>query len=749
MAGTAGSIAVTDERGVVDLTNCDREPIHIPGAIQSYGVLLVLTEPALTVAQVSDNVGDHFPLGVESILGQPLSVLLDPASVDKVRAALREERWYEVNPLLLTANGVRFDGIIHRHEGAAILELEPDPGPSPAVAVHHPFRTALMRIQHVNTLPELADVVVEQMRLVTGFERVMFYRFHEDGHGSVDAEAKDPALEPYLGLHYPASDIPAQARRLYLKNWLRLIFDARATPARIVPTLRPDTGGPLDLSFSVLRSVSPIHLQYMANMGTRSAMSISLIVHDRLWGLISCVNHTRPWRVPHEMRAACEFLGRLTSLQIDALDDRALLTLRAARHATAEALEAVLRQSPAQELLAALFDHPAELMGLVAAEGAALVSTGEPLTCGRTPPPNLLREISAWLDARGELRPFSTASLGALFPRAREASDDASGLLTFALPGAAQQRLLWFRPELIKTVNWAGDPSKPLAAESSERLRPRRSFAAWKEEVRFQSHPWTASDLEAADELQRRTIEIDLERRLASEQRAVRARDDLLAIVSHDLKSPLSAILLQADAISTRASGCGEDNTRLLREVADRLRRSASHMKAMVDDLLDLARLEAHDFALHLQAVESRRMVEEALATASPLAEAKRINLAAQLIDPPSLEADPERIYRVLSNLLGNAIKFSPAGATITVRAECRGGELLITVTNPGPGIAADALPHVFDRYWKAQPANQVGAGLGLYIAKGIVEAHGGRIWAESLAGSNRFIFTLPLHGVT
>jgi chemotaxis family two-component system sensor kinase Cph1 len=382
---------------------------------------------------------------------------------------------------------------------------------------------------------------------------------------------------------------------------------------------------------------------------------------------------------------------------------------------------------------------------LVAAEGAALVGTGEPVTCGRTPSPELIQEIAAWADARGAFRPFSTASLGELCPRAREASDDASGLMTFALPGTTPRRLLWFRPEIIKTVSWGGDPTKAVAAEPGGRLRPRHSFAAWKEEVRLHSHPWTASDLEAADELQRRAIEIDLERRLASEERAVRAREDLLAVVSHDLKSPLSSILLQAEVMSSQASAGSSDHLRLVRDRADRIRRSANHMKAMVDDLLDLARIEAQSFALHLHPVESRRIVEEALRTASPLAEAKQINLEVQLIDPPSLEADPERIFRVLSNLLGNAIKFSPVGATITVRAECSGGELAITVIDTGPGIAADALPHVFDRYWKAQPPNQVGAGLGLYIAKGIVEAHGGRIWAECSAGSTRFTFTLPL----
>jgi chemotaxis family two-component system sensor kinase Cph1 len=722
---------------MTDLTDCDREPVHILGTIQSYGVLLVLTEPALTVAQVSDNVGDHFSLGVEAVLGRPLSVLLDPVAVDEVRVALREERGYEVDPLHLTAAGKRFDGILHRHDNATILELEPDPL---AATIHHPLRAALLRIQRASTLPELAAIVVEEVRRVSGFERVMFYRFHADGHGSVDAEAKDPGLEPFLGLHYPASDIPAQVRRLYLRNWLRLIFDARAKPARIEPALRPDTGGPLDLSGSVLRGVSPIHLEYMANMGTRSAMSISLVVREGLWGLISCVNHTCPWRVPHATREACEVLGRLTSLQIDALDDRALLALRASRRATVVALATAMRQRTADgDLLEALFEHPAALMALVAADGAALVSTSDLVTCGATPAPEHIRDIAAKIDARGELGPFATSSIGVPFPDTRE---DASGVLTFALPGTARRRLLWFRAELIKTVDWGGDPTKPIAEEGE--LRPRRSFAAWREEMRFHSHPWIASDLEAADELRRHAIEIDIERRLASEERAVRARDELIAVVSHDLKTPLTSILMQAEVMGGGAAGA-EDNARLLRVAADRIQRAANHMKAMIDDLLDLAQLEAQRFALHLQPVESRSMVEEAVRNAAPLAEAKQITLAVQLLDSPSLSADPERMFRVLSNLLGNAIKFSPVGGTITVRAERIGAELWITVVDRGSGIPADQLPYVFDRYWQAQPASQVGTGLGLYIAKGIVEGHGGRIWAECSGGSTRFTFTLPL----
>ena len=207
----------------------------------------------MKVTQVSDNVSDHLSLGVDEALDQPLSEIVDRTGAEEVRSVLREQRWQDTNPLSISAGGKRFDGIVHHHEGVAILELEPNPETPDQRSIHHPFRAALLRVQRASTLSELAAISTQEMRRTTGFERAMFYRFHEDGSGSVDAEARDAAHEPYLGLRYPASDIPVQARRLYLQNWLRLIFDADQKPARIVPALRPDTGAPLDLSFSVLR----------------------------------------------------------------------------------------------------------------------------------------------------------------------------------------------------------------------------------------------------------------------------------------------------------------------------------------------------------------------------------------------------------------------------------------------------------------------------------------------------------------
>jgi signal transduction histidine kinase len=304
---------------------------------------------------------------------------------------------------------------------------------------------------------------------------------------------------------------------------------------------------------------------------------------------------------------------------------------------------------------------------------------------------------------------------------------------------------LWFRPEFLETVSWGGNPNKPVSADSGDRLRPRHSFALWREEVRLRSHPWTESNLEAADELRRLAIEVDIGRRFLGEQRAVRARNDLLAVVSHDLRGPLSGVLLQTEVMLHPARGADDEGANLLRGSAERIRRLAAHMKALTDDLLDLASIEAHRFALHLKSVDTRELIEDGLLAASPLAEAKRITLASELIDAPTLEADPERIFRVLSNLLGNAIKFTPEGGTITVRAERRGDALSIAVADTGPGIGADQLPHIFERYWKGPSTRQPGTGLGLYIANGIIEAHGGKIWAESSAGGARFTFILPI----
>ncbi|AUX19690.1 histidine kinase [Sorangium cellulosum] len=727
-----------------DLTRCDQEPIHVPGAIQPHGALLVLDEPDLTITQASENAGEHLGQPLERVLDQPLSAVLGEASAAEVRAALDGDRWKELNPLSIAARGRRFDGIVHRHAGATILELEPILPAATEATVHHPLRRALLRVQSAGTLGELYEVVVHEVRRLTGFERVMLYQFDDEGHGAVIAEARGPSLEPYLGLHYPASDIPRQARALYLANPLRIIPDARYTPARLVPGARRERAAPLDLSFAVLRSVSPVHLEYMANMGVLASMSVSLRVHDGLWGLISCANHSGPRRLPYELRSACEVLGLLTSLEIAAFEDREAAARRDARRLPLSLLVDAMRSG--DDVLEGLLARPAELLALVGAEGAAVVRAGDARTWGRTPPLPFVMALADWLDQRPDASLFSTASLAAMLPSALPVKDVASGLLSFGLPGAEHRRLLWFRPEIVQTVRWGGDPREPVETDPHMRIHPRRSFALWKQEMRLRSRPFSASDIEAAEDLRRYAVEIDLERQVERAQRAVRARDDLVAVVSHDLKNPIGVIQMQAALLLRAAGPHDEPQSRRLRALAERIQRSVDRMNALVHGLLDLAKIESGRFVLERRPEPTRELVEEALLAMRPLAESRRITIAEHVVETPRVEADRERIFQVFSNLLGNAIKFTPEGGAVTVEVALERDGVRFTVADTGPGIPADRLPHVFERYWRAPGERSAGAGLGLYIAHGIVEAHGGRLWVESTVGvGTRFMFTLPL----
>ncbi|MDQ3264085.1 MAG: ATP-binding protein [Myxococcota bacterium] len=729
-----------------DLTNCDREPIHIPGAIQPHGVLIALALPSLTVTHISENAGALFGLTAGQLLGQALERVLDPAAANAVAAALRGGRHVEVNPLRILVHGARYDGIVHEHQGVGMLELEPV---ADLAAPHGSLRGLLIALQQSRRLAELAESMVLAVKRLTGFERVILYRFADEGHGSVDAEAREAHLEPYLGLHYPASDIPEPARALYLKNWLRSIPDARYAP---VPILSLDAGAPLDLSFSVLRSVSPVHLEYMANMGVRASMSVSLVVNDRLWGLISCANHSGPRGVPYDVRSAVEVVGRLLSLQIGAFADSEATALRSRRAPTQERLAAALRQSARgaddDEVLVALLTSPEELLSLFAAEGVAvLIERREPIVHGRTPAASRLWALADWLDGTAGAAPFATAALPKLHPPTLEAKDVASGLLSFALPGAMRRRLLLFRPEILGTVTWGGGPARPADIDANRRLHPRRSFAQWQEEVRLSSRPWTASDLEAAEELRRNLVEGDLELQLAREQRAVRARNDLVAVVSHDLRNPLAIIRLQTALLNRLSAATPKpDDQQRLHASVDRIRRAGESMNALIRDLIDLSKIEASRFQLECRPEPAAEMVHEALLIISPLAEAKQISLREGAVARAQVRADRERIFQVFSNLLGNAIKFTREGGVITVAVERREDDVLVTVEDDGSGIPAEQLPHLFDRYWTARRGGQQGTGLGLYIVKGIIEAHGGTVWATSELGvGSRFSFTIPL----
>lgn len=731
---------------MVDLSGCATEPIHIPGAIQSHGVLFALQEPELLISQVSANVTELLGVPPEQLLGRLLQQVLTPSSLGHVAEALRGERPQEHNPLPLVAGARRFDGILHRHRGATLLELEPSQaGLEGEKLLARVLLRVIARIQAAPNMEELWKTVVHEVRGLTGFDRVMLYRFDKEENGAVLAEEKREGLDSFLGLHYPASDIPRQARQLYLLNWLRIIPDREYRPAPIVPALRLDNQQPLDLSFSVLRSVSPVHLEYLRNLGVRATMSISLVQGSRLWGLISC-GHQSPRFIPYEVRMACELIGRITAQQIAAREELEGLEVRRQQRALQARLVEGMRQEEAA-VLAGISRHPAELMELVGASGVVISSGDERWTVGAVPPPDLVEALLGWLREQhpGEL--FHTKSLPKLFPAAESARAVASGLLAISTPKPVPDHVLWFRPEVIQTVNWGGNPTKPVEVEAqAQRLHPRRSFELWKEVVRSTSLPWIASELEAAADLRRYAIEVDLGRQVLREQKAVAVRDDLVAVVSHDLKNPLSAIQMQTGLLLRIISAEESGSWRRVQSAVERIQRSTQRMNSLIQDLLDLAKIEAGRFTVSAQPETIESLLEECFEILGPLAEQKHIRLTQQVRTPNLwVNADRERIFQVLSNLLGNAIKFTPEQGAIQLSVQAEEKQVRFAISDTGPGIPAEQLSQVFNRYWQAKRQERKGTGLGLYIVKGIIEAHGGRVWVDSQEGhGSTFSFTLP-----
>lgn len=474
------------------LQRCADEPIAVPGAIQPYGVLLAVTEPALDVVVASAN--------AEELFGRPVSNLADLLDGDdaaRVREGLAGDL-AEVNPLRLTVAGAEVDLVLHRRDGLLITEWEPVAGAEQAGAAwHRRLPSVLQRLSASTTLEELSATLASDVRGVTGFDRVMVYRFDAGWNGEVIAEDRREDLEPFLGLRFPASDIPAQARELYTTNWMRLIPDAAYQRVPLEPAVDPRTGRPLDLSGAMLRSVSPVHLEYLANMGVVSSMSVSLIDRGRLWGLISCHHYAGPHRPSYADRTAAEFLGRTASLLLRttvAADEQEGVVEVAERAAE---LAAAVGRTP-RALGAALTDQDVTVLDLLPATGAALRLGGRLRLVGTTPPADRVTELVGALLASDV---SATDSVAQVVPGAADLADTASGVL--AVPVGGEDFLAWFRPETLREVTWGGNPyaSKVAQTDDGPRLSPRRSFAAWSETVRGTSLPWREHEVTAAHSL--------------------------------------------------------------------------------------------------------------------------------------------------------------------------------------------------------------------------------------------------------
>jgi light-regulated signal transduction histidine kinase (bacteriophytochrome) len=743
------------------LADCAREPIRIPGAIQPHGVLLCVSGNPLRIDQISANCARELGLDSSELLGQPLCKLLSVEQSLLITQAFAQFRGVESDPIRLNIGAAIYSAALHGNDEGLIIELEPFVETSQDQSKL--ITRVLRNLQAATTLETLFDISVHEIQALTGYDRVMIYRLEPEAHGKVVAEALTGSLPSYNGLNFPGSDIPAQARELYRLNWIRVIPDATYTPVPLVPLLNPHTRQPLDLGFSALRSVSPVHCEYLKNMGVRSSMSISLLDNGQLWGLIAC-GHPDSLLVSREIRDACALIGQLLSSRIVAIVANRIQREREEKLSVLNELAMAMSRAE-HDILDGLVSQPELLQSLTLAGGAAVLIEEQLHLFGTCPDKEQVSALYRWIRDVGltwqkskeqpvglqGLGIFHSNSIAQEYPPSADYHDVASGVIAFILPKPVVNAVMWFRPQLTSTMNWSGNPAQHLSSGPSgaatHRLHPRHSFDVWEQEVTGIASPWSRADLYAAEDIRRSALENDLERQVHREQEAVRLRDELVAVVSHDLRNPMSIIIMQCGMMQRWASSDTTTEHRHIRRALGTIEKATTRMNSLLEDLLDTAKIEGGRYQLACHPVNVPRLLEEACSLLVTLTAEKKIELNCTAAPELMVNADPERIFQVLSNLVGNAIKFTPEGGRIDIDATGSGSDVLIQVRDTGIGIPAEHLPFIFKRYWSITEGNPGGSGLGLYISQGIVSAHGGNVWASSEPGKGSlFTFSLPAY---
>jgi len=584
----------------------------------------------------------------------------------------------------------------------------------------------LLRVQQAATPRAFCQGLADEVRGLSGFDRVMVYRFQPDGSGAVIAEARHPDAESFFGLHYPASDIPRQARALYLSNWIRLIPNTHYFPAPILPR----DGVPLDLSYSVTRSVSPIHLEYLLNMGVGASMSLSLILGGQLWGLIAC-HHRTPRFLPHRVRVACELFAQMASWRLET--KVAGETFDAQLHCKRVHEELVKSISREGDLAAGLTRQPSNLLDYIPADGVALWLEGRLTSLGRTPDADQVAGLVDWLNETAADGVFHTDHLPLDYPPAAAFAAVACGLIALSVSRSPRDYVLWFRPETVRSITWGGNPHKPVEPGADDRLSPRKSFTAWQESVKLHARPWRDVDIEAAKTLRLSLLEVILQRidQVAREREIARARQELLTAeldrrldqwqaVAAELKAEAERRAVLEAELSQVLRSTVEDQEaerrRIARELHDTLGQSLTLLQLGLDGLgrgmpdgqemhgqlaalKELAKgvgsqvnrlaWEIRPTALDDLGLETAiRHLTEIWAERSKLPIGLHLRLNDRRLDP----AVETTLYRVLQEALNNIVRHADA-TRVGVLLEANEKEVRMIVEDDGRGFDPDGEP--------------------------------------------------------
>lgn len=719
----------------IDLSNCDKEPIHIPGAIQSHGFLLVIDQQ-MKVRFQSEGLNNFIPDVNPNLLDQFIEVLepklgLEPGFIAQLIKIGKQNNFENINPYTVNLGDGHYYLIISISADYYMLEFEPvaaDSEPN----LQNMVGSSVSEMLADKNLKVLLDNSAKQVKKIINYDRVMIYRFASDGHGEVVAEAKNEDLDPWVGLHYPAADIPKQARELYKLNLTRLIADVDAVPFKITAdsAKRP----PLDLTYSQLRAVSPIHIQYLKNMGVASSFSISLIYKGELWGLIACHNYTTKF-ISYKSRTYAQLIGQILSSALEFRQDEENEFINKSFSTSLEKITKLLQENEFVE--DALTQGRTMILSLTHAEGVVVNYNQNKTKIGRLPTDDQLRRLLEWAKDTIIDSIYYTDNLSAVYPPAADFIDVGSGILICTLSRELREFMIWFKPEKLQMVKWAGDPQKPVEFDPKglSVISPRNSFAVWTQEVTGKSESWMQEEINSVIKLRDEIIYVVNQKagalRLLNERLkdAYAELDTFSYTISHDLKNPLAVIKSY-----TQLAKKDKNISPLTQNFLSRVEDKANRMTDMISEILEYSRIGRIE--LEFQPVYTGQLIDDLIKDLTFVY--KDLDLEFIVGDTPEISGDPTMLSQVFANLISNAVKYSQHAkpAQVRISGKSTAKETTYAISDNGMGIAAHDIPKIFELFNRLDSAKDIeGSGVGLAIVSRIIAKHNGRITVESELG--------------
>ncbi|MBC2604999.1 ATP-binding protein [Pelagicoccus albus] len=725
---------------IAALENCAREPIRTPGAIQAFGHLLVCDKSLETVLQCSQNISTLFGRSVEDTLNQSVASLVGQELHAQIRDRISSSNKSKAY-LRATISEQELCIISHLTDDYGIIEIEPIERDLTLEGFLVDFESIIDCLQPQMGHKELLKSVTRQIKTLSGFDRVMVYKFDEEWNGKVVAEEREADLEPYLGLNYPASDIPPQARALYETQLVRVIVDTLSQNQPLVSS--PDCRTKVDLGETTMRAVSPIHIEYLHNMGVRATLTISILLEGRLWGLIAC-HHRAPKHVDMRGRSACRMLSSILSSKIEAAISHEKTFDRLQLNQRGEKLfENLLESFDVEKSLAGETEN---LMDFIPCDGAALVRGATCKIMGTTLPELTIRALIDEVPFDSETSLFHTNKLARFLPQDALNEHAIAGVIIAPISHDNEQCMLWFRLEKTQTIEWGGNPQKTIKhTDNGPRLSPRKSFEKWTEIVKDQAEPWTEIEIRGVAKLRSLVVDIFAKRSLELEELNTRlalaneALESFTHTVSHDLRAPLRRIKIYSEMLMEHQDFVSD-------HPLHRIESSAKQMNGLIVDLLEFSKI-GHIAEWRFQSIDMTKLAREVFRDLTETERVHKIDFTCQEL--PAVWGDRTLLRQLLENLFSNAIKYTShrSSPAIKISGASKPGYKTFCVEDNGVGFDMAHREKIFDIFQRFQDSDRFpGTGIGLAIARRIAKAHRGSIWAKSKQGEgSEFYFQLPV----